>query len=222
MAGEKKRKGTHGCPPGSNRGGGPKTEAGLERAKANFTFPPEEASLTHQGRRFLNRALAPSCRMCIVRDECEAYVDGGTCRLAEEAQAEIQESIMALPHIDPVQDLELVRQYAKLSVFVAIVDRYLSAQSPFLPGADGSGFVQAQPILRERMAAIGTLARLASELGLTPLARKRLQADTERGPAAAIAQVFAEAAKLEKASREKALEGEFEAADEASEGDPEA
>lgn len=205
-----------GCPPGSNRGGGPKTAEGLEKVKANFTYPPEEAPLKHQGHRFLGRALAPSCGQCIVRQECEEFREGGTCVLAERAQEELLASLLALPHILP-QDEFLCREYAKWATFCAIVDRYLSATSPFLPGS-AQGFIDAQPILKQRSSATSLLTRLASELGLTPAARKRLSTDVDRGPVAELVQAFAAVAKEDAARKAAVVDAEFEAEDQGADG----
>jgi len=153
-------------------GGGPQTAEGWQTALANLHGEPETAALTHQGRRWMNRALAPSCNHCADRERCEAYAEGGTCRLAEEQQAELIERIMALPQIRPEHEA-LVRAYVRDAVLVEILARYIGATSPLLPGAD-RGYLELQPALNDYGKAVSRMQKLAAELGLTPAARARL------------------------------------------------
>jgi hypothetical protein len=142
---------------------------------------PATAALTHQGRRWLGRALAPSCDHCADRNNCEAYTAGGTCALAEQEQADLYAAVTALPHIRPEQ-APLVRAYCRDAVFVEIVARYLGATSPFLPGADAAAYIEGQPILKGYSAAVARMTKTADALGLTPAARSRLGLDAEGRP----------------------------------------
>jgi len=161
-------------------GGGPQTAEGWQTALANLHGEPTTAALTHQGRRWLGRALAPACDRCAERTRCEAFTEGGTCRLAEEQQAELIACIQALPHIRPEHE-PLVRAYARDAVFVEIIARYLGATSPLLPGSD-TGYLEAQPVLQQYGAAVGRMQKAADALGLTPAARVRLGLDYDGRP----------------------------------------
>ena len=142
---------------------------------------PETAALTHQGRRWLGRALAPSCDHCADRGNCEAYTAGGTCSLAEQEQAELHAAVTALPHIRPEQE-PLVRAYVRDAVFCEIIVRYLGATSPFLPGADKAAYIEGQPVLPYYNAAVARMLKAADALGLTPAARNRLGLDHDGRP----------------------------------------
>jgi len=167
--------------PNPKHGGGPQTAEGWQTALANLDHrTPETAALTHQGNRWMGRALAPACDRCADRTRCEAFTEGGTCRLAEEQQADLMACIMALPHIRPEHE-PLARAYCRDAVFIEIVSRYLGATSPFLPGAD-NGYLEAQPVIIEYGRAVGRMAKTADALGLTPAARARLGLDHEGRP----------------------------------------
>jgi phage terminase small subunit len=141
---------------------------------------PETAALTHQGRRWLGRALAPSCDHCAQRDRCDAYEPGGTCRIAEAEQARIVEALQALPHVRPEHDA-IVTLYARDCVLLGIIAQYIADGGPFLPGAPG--YIEAQPVLEglyNKTAA--RMLKAADALGLTPAARNRLGLDQEGRP----------------------------------------
>lgn len=159
---------------------GPQTPEGKARALANLT-DPETQRLTHQAHRWLGRALAPSCDHCADREHCEAFEAGGTCRLAEQEQADLYAAVMSLPHVRPEQ-APLVRAYCRDAVFVEIVARYLGATSPFLPGAEKAAYVEGQPVLKNYSAAVARMLKTAEALGLTPAARNRLGLDQPTEP----------------------------------------
>lgn len=167
--------------PNPKHGGGPQTAEGWQQALANLeNRTPETAALSHQGNRWMGRALAPACDRCADRTRCEAFTEGGTCRLAEEQQADLMACIMALPHIRPEHE-PLARAYCRDAVFVEIVVRYLGAVSPFLPGSD-TGYLEGQPVLTEYHRAVGRMQKAADALGLTPAARVRLGLDQDGRP----------------------------------------
>ncbi|MEN6548453.1 MAG: P27 family phage terminase small subunit, partial [Armatimonadia bacterium] len=162
-----------GAPPGSNQGGGPATEAGRQTALANLD---PKAAQKHGLRAWQQRGLFPVCRMCVAKDECEAYDAGGTCRIAEDHQNSIIRDVMALAHIAD-EDRPVVVEYSKVCVGLALCDLYLSvAGGPFLPGAD-KGFVDVQPATKYRADLTKTLLNYANALGLTPSARARLRTE---------------------------------------------
>lgn len=159
---------------------GPATPEGRAAALANLHGEPTTAALTHQGRRWLGRALAPSCDHCTQRDRCDAYEAGGTCRIAEAEQARIVEALQALPHVRPEHGA-IVTLYARDCVLLGIIAQYIADGGPFLPGAPG--FIEAQPVL-ERLynATANRMLKTADALGLTPAARNRLGLDAEGRP----------------------------------------
>jgi hypothetical protein len=141
---------------------------------------PTTAALKHQGRRWLGRALAPSCDHCTQRNRCDAYEAGGTCRIAEDEQARIVEALQALPHVRPEHG-PIVTLYARDCVLLGIIAQYIADGGPFLPGAPG--FIEAQPVLEglyNKTAA--RMLKAADALGLTPAARNRLGLDQEGRP----------------------------------------
>jgi hypothetical protein len=146
---------------------------GVDRlVRARAVSPPETAALKHQTDRFLDRALAPACDRCVIKEACGEFREGGTCILAERQQAQIEEQVMALPQVLP-QDMPLVREFAKVATAIGIVDRYVAHASPFLPGAE-SGYIEPQPVMALRLRLTAQLRALASDLGLSPIARTRL------------------------------------------------
>jgi len=167
--------------PNPKHGGGPQTAEGWQQALANLDHrTPETAALTHQGRRWLGRALAPSCNHCTQRDRCDAYEEGATCRIAEAEQTRIVEALQALPHVRPEHDA-IVTLYARDCVLLGIVAQYIAEGGPFLPGAPG--YIEAQPVLdRLYNATANRMLKTADALGLTPAARNRLGLDHEGRP----------------------------------------
>lgn len=169
---------------------------------------PETAALTHQASRWFGRALAPSCGKCIAREDCEAYREGGTCALAEAAQADLLAAVVEEVAVTPAM-LPVAREYAKVCVGIQVIDTYLGAHSPFLPGAD-VGYLEPQPVMKLRGTLSSRLQSLASELGLTPAAKARLRADPDRGPGADLAAAIRELASTDRARDAKTLDAECE------------
>ena len=100
-------------------------------------------------------------------------------------------------------------EYAKVATAIQIIDVYLAHSSPFLPGAPD--FTEPQPVLKLRTSLSARLQALASELGLTPMAKHRLKKDPEAGPGASLLKVFAEAEEIANRERERAtVDGDFE------------
>ena len=153
----------------------PKSLANLDPANLE---EPGQAALTHQAVRWQKSGLFPLCRKCILRKKCEVYDEEDedkTCPLAQEAYDHLIESIRALPQIQP-EDLPLVVEYARQSIFVQIIDTWIGEAGPFLPGAE-EGFLEPQPVLTGlRYTAAGHIARLSDRLGLNPAARAKLKA----------------------------------------------
>ncbi|MEI6500566.1 MAG: hypothetical protein WCP21_06005 [Armatimonadota bacterium] len=218
---EKANKGGDGHQRGENGWGGRGgaevwSEEGRARALANLRPQPDPlANSVHGMSSYLGRAIAPPCRFCIAKEECEAFSDAprATCTLAEAYQAQVQADIMALPHIEP-QDRPIVQEYAKMTTAIAIMDLYLAHASPFLPGADKAKYVDTQPVLKERTKLGAALLKYAAELGLTPMARHRLKSSTDgKGAGATLAAALTELARQEAEGRKAgAVDGEFDEA----------
>jgi len=194
------------------RGGSKAAVAALSRARE--VSPPETAALKHQTFRWLHRGLAPSCSKCALRDSCPEFREekGASCVLAEREHAAIVAEVMALPWAQE-GDRHLALSFAKVTVGLNIIDAYLSVESPFLPGAPA--YIEPQPILATRANLLSSQVKLAAQLGLSPAARARLQADPDRGPASGILRAFAELEAEDREARERAqaLDAEFVAED---------
>jgi len=182
---------------------------------ARAASPPETSALKHQGYRLLNRGLFPVCDRCAVREHCEDYQAGGTCRPAAQAQADLERELLALPGIDRVRDGALVAEYARVKLAIDVVDLHLAAAGLVLPGATpgagGGGYVEVQPAATFRLKLSGRLQALADALGLSPSAAHRLKANNERGPAAGIMQAFRtlEAEDAAERLRREAVDADF-------------
>jgi len=180
---------------------------------AGLTFPQDEAALTHQAHRWLSRGLAPSCGQCIAKNDCEQFREGGTCILAETAQAEVLAAVQAEVEVTPAA-LPVAREYAKAAIGLQVIDTYLAHGSPFLPGAPQ--YLEPQPVVKWRSTLSSRLQSLAAELGLTPAARARLKTDPDRGPAGALAALLVEVRKAEEKERAATVEADFTAEEVAS------
>ena len=161
---------------------------------------PELARLSHQGRRWMERSLAPSCDACIARATCDAFEAGATCAIAEAHQEALLEAVR--PEVDTTPALEpLVREYCKLVVGIGIIDTYIAHGSPFLPGAPA--YLEEQPVFGLRLRMSGRMEALADKLGLTPAAKHRMRQQQAVDAGAVWAAAVAAAA-------EPVREGEFE------------
>lgn len=185
------------------------TPEGKARALANLK-PDRLAATKHGLTTFLTRAIAPPCRFCIAKSECDRFREGNaTCILAEEYQAEVTAQIMALPQIQP-EDRPLVLEYAKTATALTIIDRYVAHASPLLPGSD-KGYLDVQPVMKQRAGLSSQLVKLADALGLSPAARAKLKVgerDKQGGLAAALAEISRRQARQETAG---AIDAEFSA-----------
>ncbi len=163
---------------------------------------PELARLSHQGRRWMERSLAPSCDACIARATCEAFEAGATCAIAEAHQDALLQSVRAEVDVTPAVE-PLVREYVKLVVGLGIIDTYIAHGSPFLPGAPA--YLEEQPVFGLRLRMSGRMEALADKLGISPAAKFRMRADEKATAGDILAAALAEV----KAS-EPVREGEFE------------
>ena len=172
---------------------------------------PELARLSHQGRRWMERSLAPSCDACIARATCDAFEAGATCAIAEAHQEALLEAVRAevetTPAIEP-----LVREYCKLVVGLGIIDTYIAHGSPFLRGAPA--YLEEQPVFGLRLRMSGRMEALADKLGISPAAKFRMRADEKANAGDILAAALAEVKR-----GEPVREGEFEAIAEGQEVD---
>jgi len=179
------------------------SEAGRARALANLS---PDAAITHGLSRYLSRSIAPPCKRCAAREECEEFRDGATCIIAERHQAQIVRDLRALPHLGDV-DLPLVHEYAKVATAICIADTYLSRTGPLLPG-DDKGLLEYQPAMKERLKLSERLEKLAGTLGLTPVMRAKLAAQ-QSGPASALAAALKQLEQQRAPQPAETLEGQF-------------
>lgn len=164
---------------------------------------PELARLSHQGRRWMERSLAPSCDACIARGSCEAFEAGATCAIAEAHQDALLQSVRAEVDVTPAVE-PLVREYVKLVVGLGIIDTYIAHGSPFLPGAPA--YLEEQPVFGLRLRMSGRMEALADKLGISPAAKFRMRADEKATAGDILAAALAEVKR-----GEPVREGEFEA-----------
>jgi len=203
-----------GCPPGTNRGGGPKTPDGMERALANLQGGAERLQ-THGANSYWRRTLAPPCRKCLGASQCEEYEDGEVCRIALRAQAKVEEEVKALDHIKPLHH-PLVRDYAKLVIVLDICDVYLEYAGLFVvSGEPGHELIDVQPVVASRDRFEAAMWKAADKLLLTPAAEAQMNAKRARTQMGnQLAWAFQELAKMQ-AGEAAVQEGEFEADDDA-------
>jgi hypothetical protein len=162
---------------------GEHTPEGQARCLANLEAPGE-AHLKHQAHRFMDRGLWPVCSRCPVREQCERFDAHGTCVVAAEAQVAVMRQVMALPHVRP-EDAPIADEYARLTVFVNVLDLYLSRHGALLGNGDAP-FCEGQPVLAQRAKFSKLRLEHARELGLTPAARKRLEQEHQADGAVAV------------------------------------
>jgi hypothetical protein len=221
MSDSEARQGTWGAPPGSNRGGGPKTVEGRATALANLRGSDE--LVTHGMCRFLERGLAPACDKCLARpglvmadgsalvaEPCEVYQPGGACRIVQARMAEIVSMVMAEDHITELQR-PLVVEFAKCVAACDLFDHHIGLLGgPFEGVALAEGRLVWQPGYEQRTRTASRMETLAKELGLTPGSRVRFSLNREGSPVDQLAFELLEIEKRERAEREVVLEGEFE------------
>ncbi len=142
--------------------GGPRTPAGKKRSSIN--------SAKHGGYRYLLGGLLPVCTTCLLKDHCPAFdPKARRCGMFEPIQAERMAGILALPHIR-AEDVPLVTSYVRNTVFLEIIDFFISRVGPFTKAPD----LEVQPVLKTRWTVDNTASRQAEALGLTPASRKAL------------------------------------------------
>jgi len=95
------------------------------------------------------------------------------CKAVQDLELGLIEQVMALPHIQPV-DKVLVDSYARNTAYLFIIDRYIMAKG--IVDKDG----KVEPVLKLRWTINNTVRREAETLGITPLARAKLNLDTAR------------------------------------------
>lgn len=110
-----------------------------------------------------------------IRGECcdPERDPNGPCTAVQDLENGLIEQIMALPHIQPT-DKVLVDSYARNTAYLYIIDRYIMTKGI----VDETGKVE--PVLKLRWTINNTARREAETLGLTPLARAKLNLDTAR------------------------------------------
>ena len=197
-----------GSPPGDNRGGGPKTPEGIaRRAEALDTHraDPEIAHLVHgvQGR----PGVLMACDRCAVKGTCGDVEPGGRCRIEAAYLAERRPALLSLGHLDAVLDGPALDILLWTEVRLLRAGRYLAEVGELLPGA-AQGFAEYQPLAREVPRLVASWRSTLTALGITPAARRALEAKGESGPAAALAAAFGELARQEREKAAATIDGE--------------
>jgi len=197
-----------GCAPGENRGGGPKTEEGRQRA-LDALARAGESRISHGAERWVRRTLAPPCDKCWGAGECAEYEAGGTCSVALRMQADLVREIMDLEHIQDYQRPQ-VEEYAVWAVAAQIVDVYLQHAGLFrVQMLHGVEVHDVQPVANFRDRVSATLRSLAADLLLTPAAQARMKLRAERGGSGfeQLQMLFAE---VDRRRADGVIEGQFE------------
>ena len=148
------------------------------RARQLANLEPLTSAVRHGGYRLLERGLAPPCDRCSFSEGCPEHEPGATCRVAERHAAEVAEELLALPHVKP-EDRFLVAEFAKLSTLALVLDAYTATNGLFVVDEEHPNVLTPQPcVTRLRLAVSNNLRQLGETLGLTPLARARLERPT--------------------------------------------
>ncbi len=127
-------------------------------------------AVKHGGYRYLLGGLLPTCTSCILKDVCPMFdPQARRCGMFEPIQAERMAGILALPHIR-AEDVPLVTSYVRNTVFLEIIDFFISRVGPFTKAPD----LEVQPVLKTRWTVDNTASRQGEALGLSPASRKAL------------------------------------------------
>ena len=202
-----------GCPPGTNRGGGPKTSEGLARATANLQ---PHAAVTHGVHAFLRTGSLPPCGKCPCRDECpfSAQYEG-----PESLAEHNPEQLCVIMHV--VYQEELDASLAEEHLAGRAVYRFILEERARLAGAIAkarlvlgqTGLIvqtargpRASALMESWRKWLGTYTELGDKMGLTVRSGSQLSLDF-----ASDAMVEVSAA-IEKAHG-KYVEGEYEVQD---------
>ena len=199
-----------GCPPGSNRGGGPKTADGKAAVAANLRVPAGEAALTHGVK--ARPGIIMACDRCAVKGTCESVVPGGYCPQELAYLQDRRQAVLSLAHLDAALDRPALEVLLWQEVRILRAARYLAEVGELLPGAE-SGYAEYQPLAKELPKLVASWRSTLQALGVTPAARRALEDKGEGGPGAVLAGLVAEVRKAEAAEKAATLEGDFEAQD---------
>ena len=199
-----------GAPRGSNRGGGPKTPGGLARVERNLR-QPGGSNARHGVYPFRERGIAPVCRACEWRNECEAddperFDGAGHCWRLAEFQAELAAEIRGLEHIK-AEDGILVDLLCQDVALKELIDAYVAGSEPNPPAS----------LAKERGACANRIVKLATELGLSPRSRAALKLTESGGVMAQLLAVHEELDSERAARAEETVEGQFELFDDSGE-----
>lgn len=146
--------------------------AGTKNLQQNHYVDYRHGLNEYKTKHILTASKCP-LRLAGLDDCCDSKDPKATCQAVQDLEQGIIEQTMSLSHIQPT-DKVLVGSYARNMAYMFIIDRYILAKG--MVTADG----QVEPVLKLRWTINNTVRREAETLGLTPLARAKLNLDTAR------------------------------------------
>jgi phage terminase small subunit len=157
---------TWGAPPGSNRGGGPKTEKGLIACR--------DAAQKHGIYTMLQGGPIPGCNVCPLNQRCPDYEKDGSCVQALAEVDRIATETMREPFLTPAAH-HVTREYAHWIVAARIVDKHIQVGG-LVTGGMVDGVLEPYrpaPLFAVRAEISRMIVNIAKELGLTPASASR-------------------------------------------------
>ena len=130
--------------------------------------------------------LLMRCDRCPVKGGCEEFGEGALCEPERRYIAERRAQLEALEWVDPVIDGPALSVLVWQEVRITRAARYLAATGELLPGAE-HGYAEYVPLADKINTLVNSWQRHLQALGLTPPARRAMEAKGEAGPAAQIA-----------------------------------
>lgn len=148
--------------------------AGTKNLQENHHVDYKHGLNEYKTKHILTASRCPLFKAGIAGECCNAIQDpNASCTAVKELEEGLIEQVMALPHIQPI-DKVLVDSYARNMAYLFIIDRYILAKG--IVNEKG----QVEPVLKLRWTINNTARREAETLGLSPLARAKLNLDTAR------------------------------------------
>jgi len=157
-----------GAEPGSNRGGGPKTDEGRQTALENLR---PDGAMTHGIYAYLSRGTMPRCDRCDVADDCP-YADNeelnptGRCVIMQLVYDEQKQVLQNTEHLQGQPAYSIVMDLlARLVATMAKINLQLGHTGLFRETEKGP---EAQSLLELQLKVGSKIVELCKMLGLTP------------------------------------------------------